>query len=140
MFAATAMTPQERRKIALEMTRLRIARYSSRGHRARRPPPALPCNVTAKAFADVTVPMGVVAVTEAEDFARWLLVARPVSQKEAETKGGCIMYVPPAGTSQNSSSSSSAKPRYFCIMDTDDEVYGRAVYLPRPCGTHEEKP
>ncbi|KAL7698295.1 hypothetical protein NQL31_002808 [Lotmaria passim] len=135
MFGTTATVPEEQRRMALDMARLRAARYTSRRHPSRTLPAALPCHDYAKAFANMEVPMGLVQVTDEAEMEPWLLVARPVSRKEAERKGGCIRYLPPADAVKAASSSSSSslyvKPMYFCITDTDDEVYGRAAYLPR---------
>jgi hypothetical protein len=135
MLGATAMSSEERRRMALEMARLRAARYTTTRDPSRRLPEALPCHDYAKAFANVAVPMGVVEMRDRAELQPWLLVARPVSRKEAEKNGGCIMFTPPCSTAKSSSSSSSSaaagKPLYFRITDTDDEVYGRAAYLPR---------
>lgn len=128
MFGATPMTMDMRRKMALEMARMRAARIRTRGAPTRRLPSALPCEDCEKAFAGVTVPVGLVEMSDATQLEEWLLIARPVSKKEAEKKGGCIRYTPDA----RSSSAAASKPQYYCITDTDDEVYGRAAYLPRP--------
>lgn len=142
MFSATAMTPEMRRRMALEMARMRVAQHSSRGggvngSSGRRLLAALPCHDYEKAFAGTNVPMGVVEMNDVSELEPWLLVARPVTRKEAEKKGGCIRFTPRvASASRRTSALSTAvagteKPRYYCITDTDDEVYGRAAYVPR---------
>ncbi|KPA74400.1 hypothetical protein ABB37_09104 [Leptomonas pyrrhocoris] len=90
-------------------------------------PNALPCVDFYERYPNRVGALGNVIITDEEELRPWLLVARPVPREHAETRGGCIVFAPSHGTKTNSSTAL----QFFCLTDPDDEVYGRAAYLPR---------
>ncbi|KPA74396.1 hypothetical protein ABB37_09101 [Leptomonas pyrrhocoris] len=86
-------------------------------------PHADPCYNYFELFPEEVGAVGNVEVVDAEEAYLWKLVGRRVSQAAAEAEGGCVK-VTLAGSEE--------APLYYSITDSDDEVYGRAAYLPRP--------
>lgn len=74
--------------------------------------------------------IGNVVITVEEELRPWLLVTRPVSRKEAEKHGCCIIFKP-LQAKKSRDAQAPATALYFCITDTDDMVYGRAAYIAR---------
>ncbi|KAK7201492.1 hypothetical protein NESM_000212700 [Novymonas esmeraldas] len=86
-------------------------------------PAALPCTNWFEVYPEDVGPMGNVILSDEEEIRMLLLVARPVSAEEAERTGGCLIV--------SVTASCPTTLQYYCITDSDDEVYGRADYLPR---------
>jgi hypothetical protein len=84
-------------------------------------PHADPCYNYFEIFPEEVGAVGNVEVTDSEEAYQWQLVGRPVSSAVAEAEGGCVKVIVEGA----------AAPQYYCIMDSDDVVYGRAAYLPR---------
>lgn len=85
-------------------------------------PKALPCPKYYDLFPEEVGAVGNAVLTNAHELIALLPVARPVSIEYAELHGGCVCL----------GAVGDAPPQYLCITDSDDEVYGRARYLPRP--------
>lgn len=92
-------------------------------------PDALPAPGFYERHPEKVGPLANVLVTDSAALAPWLLVARPVSRAEAKASGGCIMFNPTLNKAEGQQAIEESQ--YYCITDTDDEVYGRATYLPR---------
>ncbi|KPI88057.1 hypothetical protein ABL78_2833 [Leptomonas seymouri] len=84
-------------------------------------PPPIPCYNYYELLSDKAVAIGNVEIADAEEAYRWQLVGRRVSEAQAEKEGGCVKLM----------EKGSSSPKYYCIKHSDDEVYGRASYLPR---------
>jgi hypothetical protein len=125
MLAANSLPSSTPDRATLRLVRVRMPRFSTSGSI----PSALPCHNYYDTCPDEIGPLGNVQVTDAAELQRWLLVARAVTRDEAEKKGGCIQYVTP-----------DHEVLYYCITDTDDEVYGRSYYLPLPPRRSRVKP
>lgn len=84
-------------------------------------PHAIPCYNYFELFPEEVGAIGNVEITNSEEARQWQLVGRRVSQAVAEAEGGCVR-VTVEGIKT---------PLYYNITASDDEVYGRAAYLPR---------
>lgn len=93
-------------------------------------PQALPCRRFYQLHPEKVGPLANVVISDPKELEPWLLVAQPVKAKKAMKHGGCIVYVPKASAGTRKDAAS-VKPRYYSLTGTDDEVYGRGVYLPR---------
>lgn len=93
-------------------------------------PAALPCVNLYKKYPEKIRPMGNVVITDEAALQPWLLVSRRVSCEEAQKHGGCIVFTPSL-SKEGHVEAGKVKPQYYRI-NTDDEVYGRAAYIPRP--------
>lgn len=96
---------------------------------ASRYPSALPCDCLYDLYPEEIGPTGNAIITDAEAFEKWKLVGRPVSVEEAEEKGGCVTFVDESGAL--SSETAGPQPLYLSLVDSDDEVFGRAAYISR---------
>lgn len=131
-----SLFPGELDRATLRTTRMRVSRGVLQGSVAT----ALPCDNFYDVFPEEIGPLGNVVVTDAAELQQWLLVARRVSRADAESQGGCIQYTPPA---ESRGVTGSVATQFYCITDSDEEVYGRSRYLPHPprrsrgrcCGT-----
>lgn len=97
-------------------------------------PAALPCTDVADYYRDLECPLGNVVMTDINELKPWLPIMRRITQEEAEQLEGYILYTP-----MSNSSKEGAKPEYYCITNTDDDVYGRACYISRPVPARETK-
>ena len=97
-------------------------------------PAALPCTDVADYYRDLECPLGNVVMTDINELKPWLPIMRRITQEEAEQLEGCILYTPTSNSSKEG-----AKPEYYCITNTDDDVYGRACYISRPVPARETK-
>ncbi|KPI88058.1 hypothetical protein ABL78_2834 [Leptomonas seymouri] len=102
----------------------------SRQHQTTVYPQALPALDYYERFPQRVGPVGNVVMTSEAELGPWLLIARRVPLKEAERRGGCIIYSP--AVSRGAGARRHVDPLCLCITDSDDAVYGRAVYRKRP--------
>lgn len=84
-------------------------------------PHAIPCHNYFELFPEEVGAVGNVEITNSEEVRQWQLVGRRVSQAVAEAEGGCVKVTVEGMKT----------PLYYNITASDDEVYGRAAYLPR---------
>lgn len=83
-------------------------------------PHAIPCYNYFELFPEEVGATGNVEVRDSAEARMWQLVGRKVSPAVAEKEGGCVKVM----------LDDVATPEYFNITASDDEVYGRASYLP----------
>lgn len=119
--------------VILQQNRVRTANRSAhlrQSSPAATLPQALPCLDFYERFPNRVGAIGNVVITVEEELKPWLLVVRPVSRKEAEKHGSCIIFKP-SQAKKSRDAQAPATALYFRITDTDDMVYGRAAYIAR---------